>query len=359
MSEWTEVIYYDSSSQVIQMRCFSFFSCHVLLKHHHPVPMPTASVRRFRCTGMEATEMCHHWGCRRKEEFRWWRDAQRKKQVGRRAVYKEELAGPQSPGSLTLAGDRFEFTGWRTGKSQKGSLPSSAEHPEPSIWIGSAEISDTAVHISNFRVIYTRPPLHSASHQPPIGATVLHGDQHGHAACPFAAFGDGGVPPVSGYSLRLQGRPARAPPPLRPVWHHRGGGGGGLLQPGGGPGPEVVLADRGEPEEEHQMSPLLIYKWHLSEDQPRSDEANPDSQAEPAWIPLRKPLTTDINKLNSGTQKHCFHLSFQFFVDCVFLLGNILPPPPSQYLLLRYEYDIKFTVIIIRLFKICLIRFIN
>ena len=86
-----------------------------------------------------------------------------------------------------------------------------------------------------------------------IWATVHHGDQHGHAPRPSAAFGDGGVPPVSGHSVRLQGRTTRAPPPLRTVWHHRGGG-GGLLHPGGGPSPAVLLADRGEPEEEHQMS---------------------------------------------------------------------------------------------------------
>lgn len=86
-----------------------------------------------------------------------------------------------------------------------------------------------------------------------IWATVDHGDQPGHAPCPSAAFGDGGVPPVTSHSLRLQGRTTRAPPPLRTVWHHRGGG-GGLLHPGGGPGPAILLADRGELEEEHQMS---------------------------------------------------------------------------------------------------------
>lgn len=68
-----------------------------LPKPHHPVPMPTVSVRLFRCTGMEAAEMCHHWRCRRGEEFCVWRDAQRKKWVGCRDVYKEELAGAQSP----------------------------------------------------------------------------------------------------------------------------------------------------------------------------------------------------------------------------------------------------------------------
>lgn len=112
---------------------------------------------------------------------------------------------------------------------------------------------------SIFKVIKnTAYPSLSASHHPHIGATVHHGDQHGHPACPFAAAGDGGVPPVSGYSLCLQGRAPGAPPPLRTVWHHWGGG-GGLLQSGGGPGPEVVLADRGEPEEEHQMSPFIIW----------------------------------------------------------------------------------------------------
>lgn len=118
--------------------------------------------------------------------------------------------------------------------------------------------SQTEEHIF-FKVIKnTAYPSLSASRHPHIGATVHHGDQHGHAACPFAASGDGGVPPVSGYSLCLQGRAPRAPPPLRTVWHHWGGG-GGLLQSGGGPGPEVVLADRGEPEEEHQMSPFIIW----------------------------------------------------------------------------------------------------
>lgn len=92
----------------------------------------------------------------------------------------------------------------------------------------------------------------SPAPHPHIWATVHHGDQHGHAPCPSAAFGDGGVPPVSGHSLCLQGRTTRAPPPLRTVWHHRGGG-GGLLHPGGGPSPALLPADRGEPEEEHQM----------------------------------------------------------------------------------------------------------
>lgn len=317
ISDWTEVIYYQSSSsQVIQMCCFFLFF-HFLHKHHRPVPMPTASVRWFRCTGMEATEMCHHWGCRRKEEFCQWRDAQRKKQVGRRAVYKEELAGPQSPGSLSITGVRSQFKGWRTGKSQQGSLPSSAKRSEPSIWIIWAEILDAAVQISNFKAIYTRPPLLSASRHPHICATVHHGDQHGHAACPFAAFGDGGVPPVSGCSVCLQGRPARAPPPLRPVWHHRGGGGGGgLHQSGGGPGPEVVLADRGEPEEEHQMSPFITGEWDLSEDQPMSwtqtDEADPGSPAERAWIWQKKRLMITINELwqTASTEKRWFSLSF-------------------------------------------------
>lgn len=228
--------------------------------------------------------------------------------MGRRAAYKEELAGPQSPGSLRLAGVRSEFKGWRTGKSQKGALPSSAKHSEPSIWISWAGILDTAVQISNIKLIYIRPPLHSASHHPHNCATVHHGDQHGHAACPFAAFGDGGVPPLSGYSLCLQGWPTRAPPPLRPVWHHRGGGGGGrLLQSGGGPGPEVVLADRGEPEEEYQMSPFIIGEWHLSEDQPMSwtqtDEADAHSQAERAWIWRKKTLMITINKLEGLNRK--------------------------------------------------------
>lgn len=71
----------------------SSHSASYLPKPHHPVPMPTVSVRLFRCTGMEAAEMCHRWRCRRGEEFCVWRDAQRKKWVGCRDVYKEELAG--------------------------------------------------------------------------------------------------------------------------------------------------------------------------------------------------------------------------------------------------------------------------
>lgn len=78
------------------MCCFFTF-CLFPPKHHRPVPMPTVSVRLFRCTGMEAAEMCHHWECRRGEEFCVWRDAQRKNRVGCRDVYKEELAGAQSP----------------------------------------------------------------------------------------------------------------------------------------------------------------------------------------------------------------------------------------------------------------------
>lgn len=242
---------------------------------------------------MEATEMCHHWECRRKEEFCKWRDAQRKKQVGRGALYKEELAGPRSPGSLALAWVCSDFKGWRTKKTKTGPLHSSEKHSEPSVWISQAKISDRRANFQSFKVIKnTAHPSLSASRHRHIGATVHHGDQHGHAACPFAAFGDGGVPPVSGYSLCLQGRAPRAPPPLRTVWHHWGGG-GGLLQSGGGPGPEVVLADRGEPEEEHQMSPFIIWaraRWirlgcSRSGDQRtpslswmQTDEAVPDSK---------------------------------------------------------------------------------
>lgn len=80
--------HYSSFSQSIQM--FSRFPP----KHHGPVPMPTVSGRLFRCTGMEAAEMCHHWQCRRGEELCVWRDAQRKKRVGCRDVYKEELSPP-------------------------------------------------------------------------------------------------------------------------------------------------------------------------------------------------------------------------------------------------------------------------
>lgn len=225
--------------------------------------------------------------------------------------------------------DSLALACWRTGKSQKGSLPASTKHSEPSIWISRAGILDTAVQISNFNILFLRPPLHSASQRPHICATVHHGDQHGQAACPFAAFGDGGVPPVSGYSLCLQGRATGAPPPLRPVRHHRGGGGGGLLQSGGGPGPEVVLADRGEPEEEHQMSPFIIAEWHLCEEQPMSwtqtDEADPDSQAERAWTRRKKRLMVTINKLRqtAWTEKSCFHLSLQLFLYIVFFCYNI------------------------------------
>lgn len=175
--------------------------------------------------------------------------------MGRRAVYKEERAGLHSPGSLRLVDVCSDFRSGRAGKRQEGS-------PVIGKTFGTQCPDQLSGDLgrSSPEVVYIRRPLHSASNHPHICATVHHGDQRGRAACPFAAFGDGGVPPVSGSSLCLQGRPTGAPPPLRPVWHHRGGGGGGggLLQSGGGAGPPVVLADRGEPEEEHQVSPFII-----------------------------------------------------------------------------------------------------
>lgn len=112
------------------------------------------------------------------------------------------------------------------------------------------------------RSIYPRALL-STAHPPHIWATIHHGDQHGQAPCPSAAFGDGGVPPVSVHSLCLQGWTTWTPPPLRTVWHHRGGG-GGLLHSGGGPSPALLPADRGEPEEEHQMSSSReAWLWHV------------------------------------------------------------------------------------------------
>lgn len=51
-----------------QCAAFSLF-CLFPPKHHCPVPMPTVSGRLFRCTGMEAAEMCHHSECRRGEEL--------------------------------------------------------------------------------------------------------------------------------------------------------------------------------------------------------------------------------------------------------------------------------------------------
>lgn len=71
--------------------------CPVPPSHHHPVPMPTVTGRLFRCTGMEAAEMCHHRECRRGEELCVWRDAQRKRRVGCRDVYKGGPSGAQSP----------------------------------------------------------------------------------------------------------------------------------------------------------------------------------------------------------------------------------------------------------------------
>lgn len=59
--------------------------------------------RLFRCTSMEAAEVCHRWRCRRREEFCVWRDAQRKKRVGCRDVYKEELTVLRVHSSLRLS----------------------------------------------------------------------------------------------------------------------------------------------------------------------------------------------------------------------------------------------------------------
>lgn len=73
--------------------------------------MPTVSVRLFRCTGMEAAEMCHRREGRRGEEFCVWGDAQRKERVGCRDVYKEELTGALSPRlAQTRSLARSDFT---------------------------------------------------------------------------------------------------------------------------------------------------------------------------------------------------------------------------------------------------------
>lgn len=111
---------------------------------------------------MEATEMCHHWECRRKEEFCKWRDAQRKKQVGRGALYKEELAGPRSPGSLALAWVCSDFKGWRTKKTKTGPLHSSEKHSEPSVWISQAKISEEQIFnlLKSLKIQPTLPSLH-------------------------------------------------------------------------------------------------------------------------------------------------------------------------------------------------------
>lgn len=282
----SDFYHYSSFSQSIQMCCFFTF-CLFPPKHHSPVPMPTVSGRLFRCTGMEAAEMCHHWECRRREELCVWRDAQRKKRVGCRDVYKEELSGAQSTARSDTHTDSViseRRADWK--RSKPGSLKSSLIKQNPQDWILNSSHwlsivfhiflliffifciiysktcgdswSDTPESLTKgcksyiLRHIYSRASL-STDHHPHIWATVHHGDQHGHAPCPSAAFGDGGVPPVSGHSLCLQGWTTWAPPPLRTVWHHWGGG-GGLLHPGGGPSPALLPADRGEPEEEHQMS---------------------------------------------------------------------------------------------------------
>lgn len=87
---FTELFFhYSSASQSIQMCCFFTF-CLFPPKHHCPFPCQLL-LRLFRCTSMEAAEVCHRWRCRRREEFCVWRDAQRKKRVGCRDVYKEEL----------------------------------------------------------------------------------------------------------------------------------------------------------------------------------------------------------------------------------------------------------------------------
>ena len=96
---WTSSLIFHSS-----LKCVAFSSLRLLPpKHHHPVPMPTASERWFRCAGMEAAEMCHRRGSGREEELSVWRDAQRKKGVGCRDVYKEELSGAGVHCSIRLS----------------------------------------------------------------------------------------------------------------------------------------------------------------------------------------------------------------------------------------------------------------
>lgn len=93
-------------------------------------PCQLSPVRWFRCTGMEAAEMCHRWRCRRREELCAWRDAQRKERVGCRDVYKEEtgwlLAVTQLVQTLELDCDLTRQTGlWASTHYVWSSLSSS------------------------------------------------------------------------------------------------------------------------------------------------------------------------------------------------------------------------------------------
>lgn len=108
LSDFTIIRHFHSPYKCVAFSC----SASSLPNITGPVPMPTVSGRLFRCTGMEAAEMCHRWECRRREELCVWRDAQRKKRVGCRDVYKGELRGAQSTArsdSHTLCDFTAEF----------------------------------------------------------------------------------------------------------------------------------------------------------------------------------------------------------------------------------------------------------
>lgn len=72
--------------------------------------------------------MCHHWGCRRGEEFCAWRDAQRKKRVGRRDVYKEHLTGAQSTARSDSQTPVDLRVSERIGKKEQNEIPQSISY---------------------------------------------------------------------------------------------------------------------------------------------------------------------------------------------------------------------------------------
>ena len=148
-----ELFYHFSSFSQFILKCCFFTLCLFPPKHHRPVPMPTVSGRLFRCTGMEAAEMCHRWQCRWGEELCVWRDAQRKSWVGCRDVYKGELAGARSPRSAqtlthththTLILQQCFRAKSRLGgkKSKTGSLESALIKQSPQDWILNSSLTD-------------------------------------------------------------------------------------------------------------------------------------------------------------------------------------------------------------------------
>lgn len=74
-------------------------------------PCQLSPARSFRCTGMEAAEMCHRWRCGREAERSSARGGmpKRKERVGWRDVYKEELAGAPSPQLVQTATGKQDF----------------------------------------------------------------------------------------------------------------------------------------------------------------------------------------------------------------------------------------------------------